>query len=216
MTAWSLRLTQRGDTKPDISPSCGPFPHKRVVMISLSSSYFDFLTNWFVTSAKFLTEDDVVLVVAEDDAELSLITNTIIVQQLGRPFALMDSRSQFVEFDGQVPRVKTVDLNAEAKLPSRGDWSTKEYKEVTKGKSVHMLTLLQQRCTVHWTDIDAVWTAGLWDVIASMGSHDLYVTDDSKAPFWPQSWNLCTGQLYVQPTDNVIKVPGLDPRCAPR
>jgi len=206
VTAWSLRVNEGDKAKPAISPSCGPFPRKRIVMVSFSSSYFDFLTNWFVTSSKFLTDDDVVLVVAEDDAALSLITNTIIVQQLGRPFALMDSQSQFVEFDGQVPRVKTVDLHKEGKLSSRGDWGTKEYKEVTKGKPIHMLTLLQQGCTVHWTDIDAVWTAGLWDVIASMGSHDLYVTDDSQAPFWPQNWNLCTCQLYVQPTDNVIKL----------
>ena len=40
----------------------------------------------------------------------------------------MDSRSQFVDFDGQVPRVKTVGLFAEAILSLRGDWGTKEYK----------------------------------------------------------------------------------------
>jgi len=216
VTAWSLRLTKRDYSKPNISPSCGPFPQKRIVMISFSSSYFDFLTNWFVTSAKFLTDDDVLLVVAEDDEALSLITDTSIVEQLGRPFALMDNQSQFVDFDGQVQRVNTVDLKHLAELSSRGDYGTEEYEKVTKAKPDHMLALLQQGCTVHYTDIDAVWTAGLWDVIASMGSHDLYVTDDGQAPFWPKSWYLCTCQMHVQPTDSVIKlfqdwIQGCDP-----
>ena len=203
VTAWSLRVNEGDKAKPAISPSCGPFPQKRIVMVSFSSSYFDFLTNWFVTSAKFLTDDDVVVVVAEDDAALSLMTDTSIVEQLGRPFVLMDDKSQFVKFDGEVPRVKTVDLPDHS---STSNWGSQVYKKVTKAKPLHMLTLLQQGCTVYWTDIDAVWTAGLWGVFASMGSHDLYVTDDAKGALWPHKWNLCTCQMYVQPTDSIIKL----------
>ena len=33
--------TERGNSKPDASPSCGPFPHKRLVMDSYSSSHVD-------------------------------------------------------------------------------------------------------------------------------------------------------------------------------
>jgi hypothetical protein len=203
VTAWSMRVTTKDDLTPDISPSCRPFPHKRIVMVSFSSSFIDFLTNWFVTSAKFLVDDDVVVVVAEDDAALSMITDASMVQQLGRPFALMDVDSRFVDFDGQVPRAKTVDLPS---FVSKGDYGSEEYATVTKGKPVHMFTLLQQGCTVHWTDIDAVWNASLWDVFASAGSHDLYLVDDAKEPFWPGLWNLCTCQMYVQPTDTVIKL----------
>jgi len=203
VTAWSLRVNEGDKAKPAISPSCGPFPRKRIVMVSFSSSYFDFLTNWFVTSAKFLTDDDVVVVVAEDDAALSLMTDTSIVEQLGRPFVLMDHKSQFVKFDGEVPRVKTADILDHL---STSSWGTQVYEKATKAKPRHMLTLLQQGCTVYWTDIDAVWTAGLWGVFASMGSHDLYVTDDAKGALWPHKWNLCTCQMYVQPTDSIIKL----------
>jgi len=47
-------------------------------------------------------DDDVVLVAVEDDAAVSLITDVSMAQQLGRPFALMDNNSLFVDFDGQV------------------------------------------------------------------------------------------------------------------
>ena len=39
----SLRVVKRDDSKPDVSPSCGPFPRKRIVTVSFSPSYVDFL-----------------------------------------------------------------------------------------------------------------------------------------------------------------------------
>ena len=42
-----LRVNSRDDSKPDVSPSCGPFPHKLIVTVSFSHSNFDFLKNWF-------------------------------------------------------------------------------------------------------------------------------------------------------------------------
>lgn len=202
VTALSVRVPKMGDHSiPDISPSCGPFPHKRVVMVSFSASYFDFLTNWFATSTKFLGDDDVVVVVAEDQTALSLITENSTIQRLGRPFAVMDMNSQFVQFPMKLSL-------AQVSRRIRGDWGSTEYKRVTKGKPGHILALLQQGCTVHWTDIDAVWTERIWGEIASTGSHDLYVTDDSEQGDWPQGteWNLCTCQMYIQPTKNVIRL----------
>ena len=81
------RAIKRGNSKPDASPSCGPIPHKRIVMDSYSSSHVDFLTNWFVDSTKFFVDDDI----AGDDATVSLITDVSTVQQIERLFDVMDS-----------------------------------------------------------------------------------------------------------------------------
>ena len=67
-------------------------------MDSYSSSHVDFLTNWFADSTKFLVDDDT----AGDDATVSLITDVSMVQQLERPFAVMDVNLLSVDFDGQV------------------------------------------------------------------------------------------------------------------
>ena len=51
-----------------------------------------------MVSTKFLVNDDIVVVAAEDDATVSLITNVSMVQQMERLFALMDSNSLSVDF----------------------------------------------------------------------------------------------------------------------
>ena len=43
-------------------------------MDNYSSSHVKFLTNWFVASTKFWVDDGIVVVAAEDDATVSLIT----------------------------------------------------------------------------------------------------------------------------------------------
>ena len=68
----SLRVNKRVDSKPDVSPSCGSFPHKRIVTVSSSHPHVDFLTKWFAASTKFWVDDDVVVVAAENDAVASL------------------------------------------------------------------------------------------------------------------------------------------------
>ena len=55
-------------------------------MDSYSSSHADFLTNWFVDSTKFLVDDDTVVVAAEDDATVSLITDVSIGTANGKTF----------------------------------------------------------------------------------------------------------------------------------
>ena len=67
-------------------------------MDSSTLSHVDFLTNCLVVSTKCLVNDDIVVVAAEDDATVSLITNVNIVKQMERLFALMDSNSLSVDF----------------------------------------------------------------------------------------------------------------------
>ena len=59
------------------------------------------------------------MVAAEDDATVSFITDVSRVQQMQRLFAVMGSISLSVDFDGQVPREKTIDLPDHA---LSGDW----------------------------------------------------------------------------------------------
>ena len=95
----SPRVTKRDDLKPDVSPTCGPFPHQWIVTVSFSLSYVGFLKNLFVVSTKFLADDDVVVEATESDAAVSWIADVSMVRQLGNFFALMDDRSLFVDFD---------------------------------------------------------------------------------------------------------------------
>ena len=87
----SPRRTKRGNSKPDASSYCGPFPQQRIVVDRYRSSHVDFLTTWFVASSKFWVDDGMVVVAAEDDATVSLITDVSMVQQMERLF----------RFDGQ-------------------------------------------------------------------------------------------------------------------
>ena len=61
-------------------------------------------------STKFLADDDVVVEAMESDAAVSWIADVSMVQQLGKTFTLMDNNSLFVDFDGRVLRVRTVDF----------------------------------------------------------------------------------------------------------
>ena len=106
----SPRGTKKDDSEPDVSPSCGRFAQQWIVTVSFSPSYAGFLENWFVVSTKFLVDDDVVVVATENNAAASSIADVSMVQQLGKPFALMDHNSLFVVFDGQVPRERAVHL----------------------------------------------------------------------------------------------------------
>ena len=67
--------TKRANSNRDVSPSCGPFPHQRIVTVSFSPSYFGFLKNWFVVSTKFLADDDVVVDATESEAAVSWHNN---------------------------------------------------------------------------------------------------------------------------------------------
>ena len=115
----SPRVTERGNSKSDVSPFRGLFPQKRIVVDSYTPSHVDFLTNWFVASMTFGVDDGLVVVAAEDDATASFITDVSRVQQMERLFAVMGSISLSVDFDGLVPREKTIDLPDRA---LSGDW----------------------------------------------------------------------------------------------
>ena len=52
---------------------------KRIVVDSNRSSHVEFLTKWFVASVRFGVDDGIVVVAAEDDATVSLITDVSMV-----------------------------------------------------------------------------------------------------------------------------------------
>ena len=60
-----------------------------------------------MVSTTLLVDDDTVVVGTESGAAASWIADVSMVQQLGKPFALMDNELLFVDFDGQVPRERT-------------------------------------------------------------------------------------------------------------
>ena len=76
----SSRGTKRDNSKPDASPSCGPFLLERIVMDSYSSSHVDSLACWFVNHMRFSVDDDIVVAAAEDDAAFCLTTDVSMVQ----------------------------------------------------------------------------------------------------------------------------------------
>ena len=74
----SLRVSKRDDSISDVSPSCGPFPHHRIITISFSPS---------VVSTKFLADDDVVVEATESDAAVSWIADVSMAEQLTTRFS---------------------------------------------------------------------------------------------------------------------------------
>ena len=84
----------------------------------------DFLTNWFVASMNFRVDDGIVVVAADDDATVSLITYVSMVQQIERLFTLTNSISLSADFDGQMPSEQTTALPNHV---LRGDWSSAEH-----------------------------------------------------------------------------------------
>ena len=75
-----------------------------------------------MASTKFWLDDGIVAVAAEDDAAVSFM-DVSMVQQMERLFALMDSISLSVDFDGQVPSEKALGHPNHA---LRGDWGSAE------------------------------------------------------------------------------------------
>ena len=75
-----------------------------------------------------------VVVATERDAAASWIAN-------GKLFAVVDNNSLFADFDGQVPREKTVDLRNHA---FGGDWSSAEH----ASKSSARICTLESCCTM--------------------------------------------------------------------
>ena len=71
-------------------------------------------------SAKFLVDEDIVVVAAENDATVSLITDVSMVQQQ-TGLSPCWRASPSIVFDGQVPREKTIDLHNHV---LRGDWDS--------------------------------------------------------------------------------------------
>ena len=83
--AVQLRRKRHSDQQvamPDSSSSGkgGPCLLQRIVMDNHSPSHVDSLAYWFVINMKFLVDDAIVVVVAEDDATDGLITDVSMVQ----------------------------------------------------------------------------------------------------------------------------------------
>ena len=110
----SLRVTKRDNSKPNISPSCSPFPLQRIVTVRFSLSHVGFLKNRFVVCTKLLVDDNVVVEATESDAAVSWIADVSMAQQLTTRFSLLSlvrfpekgfaRRSRVVRWRRHVPR----------------------------------------------------------------------------------------------------------------
>merc|ERR1719330_65861 len=49
-----------------MAPNCEPFPGKRVVLVTVSTDYFDMFTNWLSSAKGFLHETEHLHMIAED------------------------------------------------------------------------------------------------------------------------------------------------------
>ena len=116
----SPRVTKRDNSKPDASPFRRRFLHKANCRTQLQF-FLRRLDGLFLARTKY---EGIVVVAAEDDATVCLITDVSMVQQMERLFALMDGISLSVGFDGQVPSEKTSDRR---NLALRGDRSSAEH-----------------------------------------------------------------------------------------
>merc|ERR1719189_794304 len=82
-------------------------------------------------------------------------------------------------------------------------YDSKNYGRVVMQRPREILDLLDQGCSVLYSDIDAVWVKDPFLEIGAAGPGNLYVTDDGKITNWlhplESTVNYCTCFLYVQP-----------------
>lgn len=174
----------------NFSGACTPFPHQRVVLVTVNYEYVDFFRNWLHYAQKFLQETERLLAVAEDDAVVPALKQVQKASHVKFSIAAHGAKSLVMLPDEGLPAVSLLEA----------PYGTQEYGEVVWRRPHYLLDLLSKGCTVLYVDIDTVWAKDPFLDIGARRGHDLYlVPDDSKAGKSDRMY-FCSCFLYMQPT----------------
>merc|ERR1719330_1746429 len=157
---------------------CEPFPGKRVVLVTVSTDYFDMFTNWLNSAKPFLHDSEHLHMIAEDE------------EVVPRLAAFLKDQ----DFDHSVAPPQAPAPSALLSL--QPPYNSAGYGTVVWGRPNHIMDLLQVGCSVLYVDIDTVWVKDPFVAIDAAGGADLYITNDTPEK---KEVNLCTCFLFFHP-----------------
>lgn len=165
---------------------CEPFPGKRVVLVTVSTDYFDMFTNWLSSAKRFLHATEHLHMIAEDEEVV----------------APLEAFLKGQEFDYSVasPQAPSALLSLQPPYNSSG------YGNVVWERPKHIVSLLRVGCSVLYVDIDTVWMKDPFPEIEAAGSADLYIADDSPPPEGKILRNFCTCFMYFHPAGAAVSL----------
>jgi hypothetical protein len=182
------------DQGPAFNRDCKAFPNKRIIMVTPNFEYWDMFLNWFHYANTYLRDHDQLVVVAQDEGAVTMLRNS--------SFVFMDMNGTLNQRDGTLNQTA---MYNNARLA--GPWGSGVFNALTGKRPAQILHFLELGCTVFYTDIDTVWLGNVFQDIAKAGSHDLYITDDSRNNLGMtnkrEGWNFCSCFLYLQPAPAV-------------
>mmetsp|Transcript_25900 Transcript_25900/g.74848 ORF Transcript_25900/g.74848 Transcript_25900/m.74848 type:complete len:297 (-) Transcript_25900:118-1008(-) len=176
------RMSPFVEQEPAFNRDCKAFPNKRIIMVTPNLEYWDMFLNWVHHASVYMSENDQLVVVAQDEGIVTMLQN---------------SSFTFMDLDG------TLNIRTVTKHKVVGPFSSSEFRALVGKRAAQILYFLKLNCTVLYSDVDNVWLGDVFQDIAEAGSHDLYITDDSSDNALTERWYFCTCLLYLQPSPSV-------------
>jgi len=180
------RMFRSVEQEPAFNRDCKAFPNKRIIMVTPNLEYWDMFLNWVHYASAYISENDQLVVVAQDEGIVTMLQNSSFV---------------FMDLNGvlNIPTVSNLRRVG-------GPFGSSAFNGLTCKRPAQILFFLKLNCTVLYSDVDTVWLGDVFQDIAEAGSHDLYITDDSRTNSLMRSFNFCTCFLYLQPSPSVRKL----------
>lgn len=153
-----------------------------IVLIELSSGFYDFFQNWFEHVSKIESFRLDIVVVAEDDATYQRLQ----MEQLAhvvveRSAATLEETHQALTYD------------------------TKNYHKLVSGRAAHILQKLKEHKNVLYTDVDTVWRADpLPFIFNDQQEHDMMLQVDTQTYSWVSPY-YCTGFMAIRSNERTIQ-----------
>lgn len=184
---------------------CRLYPNKRVVLVTVDSTYTDFFENWLLFAERHLSDKEQLVAIAEDPKALGALHRL----QLGKDG---QNRYDIVE---EEPDIHALIAETSSALLETGEnrsspYGTEGFVRLVTRRSRRIARFLEHGCSVLYADIDTVWLRSPFDDIDAAGEHEIYFTDDKPKdartvadyckPQASEPPNICTCFLYVRPT----------------
>jgi len=189
--------------------TCGPFPGKQVVLVTVSTDFMPFFQNWLHFAGPYLTSSEQIVAFAED-GEVVPMLRRFLHEGARTPFKIAipanETQISWNVIAAAADRSYSQDVY-KIRIQDIHPFDSKAYKEIVSQRPRQIRHFLEQGCSVLYADIDAAWIKNPFSGISCAGKFEMYVTDDSKKEdHGLNSHNLCSCFLYMHPTSTVKAV----------
>lgn len=195
---------------------CKPYPGRRVVLVTVDTTYVDFFANWLLSAEKVLdpTAHKIVVIAEERAAQPQLERLRYAAGKTGPRFDLVEDEpdTKFLlalsESDSH-DAVTAMEKNVATPYGSEG------FASLVNRRAKRINRFLSKDCAVLYVDVDTVWLKNPFNDIDKAGQvHDLYLTEDLGASGISRPHkctpddkpNYCTCFIYARPTEQAVGV----------